>query len=143
MSSVFSRLAVITQSQHDAECLSPTESVHPAPPDHLCPNVEDEVYDDPDAVQACPDPNAKSTSINWLSCITSKKAAQSRASAKARKTKAALLAKQCKLKVGCFVKSCHKLIAPLSKAVISKHKSRVYVFGTIVARSDFNQGSGL
>ena len=139
MSSIFSRLNVLSPYQHDSECLAPTEFIRPATPDYLRPNTKDTADDDPDMFSVPPSSSGvtKVKSSDWLSRITAKQIERNKVHTKNLLAQAAALDKQTKIKVGCFVKTRNKMIAPLSKHVRNKRKVRTEVFGTVVARSEF------
>ena len=137
MSSVFSRLNVLTQSQHDAECRSPTEFIRPAIPDYLRINTKDTSDDDPKMVHQRSLTNSNATDSNWLSRLSTKTMALTKLREKAMALEAAELDKQTKIKIGSFVKTRNRAIAPLSKHARNKRKVREEVFGTVIARSVF------
>ena len=138
MSSIFSRLDVLTPSQHDSECLAPTKFVRPATPEYLRPNTKDTADNDPEMVNDSPsNSGTKTKSSDWLSRITAKQIVRSQVRAKTLAAQAAALDKQTRIKVGCFAKTRNRMIAPLSKNVRNKRKVRTEVFGTVVARSEF------
>ena len=53
MSSIFSRVDVLTIAQHDAECHSPSVFVQPAPPDYSRPRIDKADDEDP-KIALCP-----------------------------------------------------------------------------------------
>ena len=137
MPSIFSTLAVITQEEHDAECLNPSYSIRPAAPEYLCPRSDtlESSLDNSEDVQPCPDPNTPATSSTWLSRISKRKHAEDKVRAANALKLAEELDRQIMFKVGCYVTSRHKLIAPLSKSPVKKRRTRTPVHGEIMARS--------
>ena len=73
MSSPFSKLDMITQSQYKEEIATPSLPFCGPTPHYLCPKVSDVADDDPDFVQTIPDLTKKQSSTDWLSRRTKKK----------------------------------------------------------------------
>ena len=137
MSSAFSRLNVLTQSQHDAKCRAPTKFIRPATPDYLRINTKDTSGDDPEMVHPCSRTKPSANNSNWLTRLSTKTMALTKLCEKAMALEAAELDKETKIKIGSFVRTRNRAIAPLSKHARNKRKVREEVFGTVVARSAF------
>ena len=139
MSLVFSRVDVLTIAQHDAECSSPSLFVRPSPPTFLRPRIDsrhDNNHDDDLKVGTYSSPDSKkSNQYGWLSKITDRDKDLESVIASARRKEEQHLANECKLKVGYYVYTRHKLIAQLSKRVRNKRKFRLPMYGTLIRRS--------
>ena len=127
MSSIFSKVDVITQEEHNAECSSPTEFVRPAAPPYLRPKSSESNYDSSDSghVQPCPDPEEAVTPSNWLPRIAARSRAREAAIAALRQHHAQELEYQ----TSAHFSTSHKLIAPLSESPVNKRRSRITVTG--------------